>query len=366
MKNVILITALFIFAIACGTKNPAKADQKPTDMATKNQAEIYLAGGCFWGTEHFMKQIRGVEATQAGYANSNIPHPTYKEVCTGNTGAAETVRVKYDPRSAGLDLLLSLYFKTIDPTSLNRQGGDRGTQYRTGIYYTDTADLPVIRQAVKTLAEEYKKPIVIEVKPLANFYEAENYHQDYLDKNPGGYCHIEPGLFELARKANPEKSGNETGTQHAIYAKPDKNTLRATLTDMQYKVTQEQGTEPAFRNEYWDEHREGIYVDITTGEPLFVSTDKFDSGCGWPSFSKPIAGNLITEHTDKSHGMRRTEVRSSTGDAHLGHVFNDGPAEKGGLRYCINSASLRFIPKDKMKAEGYGDYLYLLEKQPVK
>ena len=243
-------------------------------------AEIYLAGGCFWGTEHFLKQIRGVESTEVGYANSIINQPTYQQVCSGETNAAETVKVVYDPETVNLSLLLDLYFKTIDPTSLNRQGNDRGTQYRTGIYYTNKADIAIINQAVRALADQYKNPIAIEVKPLTNFYPAENYHQDYLDKNPNGYCHINPALFEMARKANAPKS--------KVYQKPDDTVLRQQLSAEQYAVTQKNATEPAFRNEYWDEYRPGIYVDITTGEPLFVSTDKFDSGCGWPSFSQPI------------------------------------------------------------------------------
>lgn len=320
----------------------------------ENLKEIYFAGGCFWGTEHFMKQIRGVESTEVGYANGTIENPTYRQVCTGKTGFAETVKVVYDPKEVALNLLLDLYFKTIDPTSLNRQGGDQGTQYRTGIYYTDPADLPVIEAAIKKLASLYARPVVIEIKPLSNFYAAEDYHQDYLDKNRGGYCHIDPALFEYARKANQPQASSK-------YKKTDEATLRSTLTKEQYAVTQKNATEHPYDNAYWNEFREGIYVDITTGEPLFVSTDKFESGCGWPSFSKPIDPNLIKEKRDTSHGMQRIEVRSSTGDAHLGHVFPDGPKEKGGLRYCINSASLRFIPKDKMKEEGYGDYLYLLE-----
>ena len=219
--------------------------------------------------------------------------------------------------------------------------------------YDFKADIAIINQAVRALADQYKNPIAIEVKPLTNFYPAENYHQDYLDKNPNGYCHINPALFEMARKANAPKS--------KVYQKPDDTVLRQQLSAEQYAVTQKNATEPAFRNEYWDEYRPGIYVDITTGEPLFVSTDKFDSGCGWPSFSQPIQKDLITEKKDTSYGMTRTEVRSKTGNAHLGHVFTDGPKEKGGLRYCINSASLRFIPKEKMKEEGYGEYLPLIK-----
>lgn len=333
--------------------NPAGQAERRKNMDSIK--EIYLAGGCFWGTEHFLKLIEGVKSTQVGYANGNIANPTYKQVCTGTTDFAETVKVEYDSEKVDLPFLIDLFFKTIDPTSLNKQGNDQGTQYRTGIYYTHAADLPAIQETVNSLAANYSRPLAIEIKPLQNFYPAEDYHQDYLDKNPRGYCHIHPELFELARKAKMIKKTS------SAYSKPDDATLRSTLTAEQYAVTQKNATEPAFRNEYWDEHHPGIYVDITTGEPLFVSTDKFDSGCGWPSFSKPIDRKLIQERTDTSHGMVRTEVRSAAGDAHLGHVFTDGPADKGGLRYCINSASLRFIPKDEMQAEGYGDYIDLVK-----
>lgn len=343
--------------------------KKQEKKTMKNQSEVYFAGGCFWGTEHFLKQIRGVESTQVGYANGNIKNPTYEQVCQDNTGFAETVKVVYDPQVVKLDLLIDLFFKTIDPTSLNRQGNDRGSQYRTGIFYTDKVDLPMIEADVKALAKNYPKPLVVEIKPLTNFYPAENYHQDYLDKNPGGYCHINPALFDLAKKANAVPKAVEAAPKVTLevavkktYTKPDDTTLRSKLNSEQYAVTQKNATEPAFKNEYWDEKRAGIYVDITTGEPLFVSTDKFDSGCGWPSFSKPIDKSLIDEKKDTSYGMQRVEVRSKTGNAHLGHVFNDGPADKGGLRYCINSASLRFVPKEKMQEEGYEAYLKLLGK----
>ena len=358
VRNIAIIALLLACVSVAGNAGNRKEFDlmKQENMKMKDKAEIYLAGGCFWGTEHFLKQIRGVEQTEVGYANSQVPNPTYKEVCTGNTGAVETVKVVYDPRTVDLDLLLDLYFQTIDPTSVNRQGGDSGLQYRTGIYYIDKDDAPVIEAAIKDLAKDYAKPIAIEVMPLVNFYAAEEYHQDYLDENPGGYCHINPALFELAKKANAQ--GAET--PQASYKKPDDATLRNKLTAEQYAVTQKNATEPAFHNEYWNEKRDGIYVDITTGEPLFISTDKFDSGCGWPSFTKPIEKESVKEKTDTSHGMVRTEVRSKTGDAHLGHVFTDGPKDKGGLRYCINSASLRFIPKEKMQEEGYGEYLKLL------
>ena len=327
------------------------------EMAVKtvnkeNLRDMYLAGGCFWGLEEYFSRVDGVVDVVSGYANGKTDKTDYEHI--GQTDHAETVHISYDASKVSYRDLLLYYLRVVDPTSVNRQGNDRGTQYRTGIYYTDAADLPVIRETVSRLAANYTRPLEVEIEPLKNFYPAEEYHQDYLDKNPGGYCHINPALFDLARKAKMKKPV-------AAYSKPDDATLRSQLTAEQYAVTQKNATEPPFRNAYWDEHRPGIYVDITTGEPLFVSTDKFDSGCGWPSFSKPIDRKLIQEKADTTHGMVRTEVRSKTGDAHLGHVFTDGPADKGGLRYCINSASLRFIPKEKMQAEGYGEYLELVK-----
>ena len=315
---------------------------------------IYFAGGCFWGTKHFFKQIDGVTDTEVGYANSVIPHPTYREVCTGQTQAVEGVRVVYDTAKIDLPYLIRLYLMTIDPTSVNRQGNDAGTQYRTGIYYT-TADQQ--RTAIAELDKEaarHSRPLAVEIKPLINFYSAEEFHQDYLDKNPGGYCHIDPKLFDVARNAGrPIAAGVDAGK----YSRPSDSELRSHLNGIQYAVTQQNATEAPFSNEYFDEKRPGIYVDITTGEPLFLSTDKFDSGCGWPSFSRPVCPNVIKVKNDSSHGMERTEVRSRVGDAHLGHVFVDGPVDRGGLRYCINSASLRFIPLDSMAKEGYEKYI---------
>lgn len=313
--------------------------------------EIYLAGGCFWGTEKYLENIPGILSTEVGYANGTTKNPTYEEVCHKNTGHAETVKVEYEDSIIGLPYILELYYDVINPVSVNRQGGDTGTQYRTGIYYTDDGDMPVIEKSVEELQKKYKEKIAIERVPLLNYYKAEEYHQKYLDKNPEGYCHISGDKFEKAKLA-VDKSKK--------FPRKSKEELRSRLTETQFEVTQNSATEPPFQNEYYDEFREGIYVDVTTGEPLFLSCDKFESGCGWPSFSRPLTADLIRELEDKSFGRLRTEVRSSLGDAHLGHVFTDGLKEMGGLRYCINSAALRFIPKEEMKTEGYEAYLVLL------
>lgn len=308
---------------------------------------IYLAGGCFWGTAHLFSLVPGVISAKAGYANSTVADPTYEEVCTGRTNAAETVEVTYDDTMVGLTDLLILYFRSIDPLSLNRQGGDVGTQYRTGIYYTDPDDRPVIDAQMATIQRRNTQPIAVETTQLQNFYPAEEYHQDYLVKNPDGYCHVNPALFKEAREMQPRHT-------------TDKTELKARLTPLQWEVTQHAATEQPFVNEYDNEFRRGIYVDIVDGTPLFVSAKKYNSGCGWPAFSRPIDNALMDEHLDTSYGRVRTEVRSASSGSHLGHVFNDGPEEDGGLRYCINSAALRFIPLEEMAAQGYADYIDLV------
>lgn len=385
---------------------PDEAAADPANLRT-----LYLAGGCFWGLEAFLKRLPGVHGTVVGYANGSTENPSYHDVCRWNTGHAETVAVTYNPRVLPTDVLLDGFFEAIDPTVLDRQGNDRGTQYRTGIYWTDEADLSAIESALLRQQARYAVPIVTEVEPLDGFYPAEEYHQNYLDKNPGGYCHINlrdadafvrrMGLREgracvqvdgLCEPLSPEetaasaraerddaaapsvskradRSGSEDDRntdaliREAGYTAPSDDELRRTLSADQYRVTQMNATEPPFRNAYDRTFEPGIYVDVTSGEPLFASSDKFDSGCGWPAFSRPIARDVVTEHLDRSLGTYRTEVRSRAGDAHLGHVFTDGPAESGGLRYCINSAALRFVPYSMMDPEGYGYLKPLVEQE---
>lgn len=306
---------------------------------------IWLAGGCFWGVEALFRHIPGVTGTTAGYTNGRTENPQYEQL--SETGHAETVQVKYDPEQISLTALLCFFFRVIDPTAYRRQGNDVGTQYRSGIYYRDEADRPVILRAIARTQAQYKRRVVTEVEPLQGFYPAEDYHQQYLKKNPGGYCHIDMGLVVPAHgEWKPGKA-----------PKPTREELKKNLSALSYTVTQENRTEPPFENAYWDNQEPGIYVDLMTGEPLFASTDQFESGCGWPSFSKPIGGKTLLEKDDTSHGMQRTEVCSTSGDAHLGHVFTDGPSDLGGLRYCINSAALHFIPCAEMIREGYAAFL---------
>lgn len=319
--------------------------------------EIILAGGCFWGTEAYLKRLPGVLETEVGYANSHVERPTYEEVRTGATNAAEAVRVLYDPAAIPLPLLLEAYLRTIDPTALNRQGNDRGTQYRTGIYWTDVQDEPAVTAALTKAERHVGRPVRVEAGPLRNFFPAEDYHQDYLDANPSGYCHVD--LADAERFVREHQADFAIAAQG--YRKPDDAALEETLDPQAFAVTQRSATDRAFAHPYDQLFDEGIYVDIVTGEPLFSSQDKFDAGCGWPAFARPIAESSVAEAPDASiPGMPRTEVRSATGQSHLGHVFDDGPAQLGGQRYCINGSALRFIPKARMEEEGYAYLLPLL------
>lgn len=313
---------------------------------------IYLAGGCFWGMEKLMQSIPGVVDATSGYANGREgAQPSYKAVCAGGTGFRETVRVTYDPARVSLETILFQYFAVIDPTQKNRQAHDVGEQYQTGVYTTDEESRKTV-EAVAAVERERHTPFYVEIKKLENFFEAEDYHQDYLDNNPGGYCHIPPAAF---RKAV------EIRVDAGRYPRPGKDELKKKLTPEQYHITQETGTEAPFENALWQRREQGLYVDVTTGEPLFTSSDKFISGCGWPAFSKPVDPAVIAELPDGSHGMRRTEVRSRAGNAHLGHVFEGDSESPTGTRYCINSAALRFIPLAEMDKEGYGEFKPLVK-----
>ena len=322
------------------------------DFSLEPENVIYLAGGCFWGIEHLMASIPGVIDAESGYANGRNPEDAnYRTICSEDTGFRETVRVEYDPEQVSLDALLMAYFYVIDPTVQNRQGNDIGSQYQTGVYYTNDA----AKETVERIAEIEKSrspKFYVEIGPLLNYYPAEDYHQNYLANNPFGYCHIPMEEIKLFSSLRIDPGD---------YRKPAEEAIRDKLTAEQYYVTQESGTEYAFFNEFWNRFEKGIYVDIVTGEPLFSSADKFESSCGWPAFSKPIEEPSIVEILDTSHGMVRTEVRSRAGNSHLGHVFENDPESPNGIRYCINSASLRFIPFAHMEEEGYGYLLDLFE-----
>ena len=350
-KTFLILTALFgglQSSLTYADDPTSSKEQKMTMESKQEQRIIYLAGGCFWGLEAYMERIQGVTDAVSGYANGKGDTTNYQLLHA--TDHAETVKVTYDPNKISLDKLLQYYFRVIDPTSINKQGNDRGRQYRTGIYYQDGADKAVIEQALAQLQTKYKKPVQIEVQPLKNYIVAEEYHQDYLKKNPNGYCHI-----DITKADEPMIDEKD-------YPKPSDAELKAKLTPLQYSVTQNKHTERSFSNEYWDNFQPGIYVDVTTGEPVFSSNDKFESGCGWPSFTKPIAKEVVHYQTDNSFNMQRTEVLSRAGNAHLGHVFDDGPKDKGGLRYCINSASIKFIPLAEMEKAGYGYLIQSIKK----
>lgn len=325
-----------------------------------NTATVYLAGGCFWGVEAYFERIDGIVDAVSGYANGRTENPSYEDVLYRNSGHAETVKVTYDADKLSLDDILTYYFRIIDPTSLNKQGNDRGTPYRVGVYTTNAEEQALVAKALLKLQAQYKQPIVVENVPLTHFYDAEAYHQDYLLKNPNGYCHVD---LSLANQPLPGKLAAPKPDYDAErFVKPDVKALKQSLSRAEYQITQNSGTERAFSHAYDHLFAPGLYVDVVSGEPLFASTDKYQSGCGWPSFVKPIAASAVVEKTDNSYNMRRVEIRSKMADSHLGHVFSDGPPDRGGLRYCINGASLKFVPLADMVQEGYGAWVDKIER----
>lgn len=354
------------------SQNQTSNDSKGSQEANENLETMLVAGGCFWCVEADLEKLPGVIEVVSGYAGGTIEDPTYENYSQG--GHREVVEVTYNPALVTFEEILIYAMKHMDPTDDDGSFYDRGESYSPAFYYENDEQKNIIEKLINEVNQNgpYSKPLAIDVEKRPKFWAAEDYHQDYykgtLSAVKYKYYRNASGRDDFieenwGKETSPNLPWREQSNDKSWlnFQKPSKQELKEKLSDLQFRVTQEEATEPAFNNEYWDNHKDGIYVDIVSGEPLFSSTHKFDSGTGWPSFTRPIDYEFVTEHKDFKLILPRTEIRSAIADSHLGHVFNDAPKELGGVRYCMNSAALKFIPKEEMSNQGYGDWLYLFE-----